>query len=81
MEERKKNPMKQLAMQLAHAIDDQKRIMEEDLREHQIQEIRAYHSQVIDEIWKKGYDIQTMLSLADEYKTLSWDDYIEWVFN
>lgn len=81
MEERKKNPMKQLAMQLAHAIDDQKRIMEEDLQEHQIQEIRAYHTYVIDEIWKAGYDIQTMLFLADEYKTLSWDNYIEWVFS
>lgn len=80
-ETRQKNPMKELAIHLAHAMDDQQRIYDEDLREHEIIEIRQYLSQINSEIIKKGFDVQTMLYLADQYKTLSWADYREWVYN
>lgn len=80
MEEREKNPMKELAIHLAHSMDDQKRLWDEPLREHEIEEIRACHSQITNEIWKKGYDIGTMLHLAEEYKTLTWELYRDWVY-
>lgn len=81
MQERKKNPMKELAIHLAHAMDDQQRIYNEDLREHEIKEIRQYLSEINNKIIRNGYDVETMLHLADQYKTLKWAEYREWVYN
>jgi hypothetical protein len=80
LEERKKNPMKELAILLAHAMDIQERALDQDLREHEIQENRAYLTLVNNEIHKKGYDVQMMLHLAEQYKALTWAEWKEWVY-
>lgn len=80
MEERKKNPMKELAILLAHAMDDQKRVLDENLREHQVEEIRQFLTQVYNEIHKKGYDVQTMIDYSNQYKALTWAEWKEWVY-
>jgi hypothetical protein len=80
VEERQKNPMKQLAMHLAHSMEDQKRIGVEFLPEWKREEIREYHKYISDEIFKNGYNIHTMLDLAEEYKTLSWKEYKDWMY-
>jgi hypothetical protein len=79
MEERKKNPMKELAMQLAHSMDDQKRIWNDNLPEWKREEIRETHTYICNEICKKGYNVEMMLRLAEQYKTLKMTEYVEWV--
>jgi hypothetical protein len=71
--------MKQLAMHLAHSMEDQKRVWEENLPEWKREEIREYHKYISNEIMQKGYNIEMLLYLAEQYKTLKWDEYIEWV--
>jgi len=61
-------------------MEDQRRAFEENLNEWQREEIREYHKHLSDEIIKHGYDIGTMLDLAEQYKTLKWNQYIEWVY-
>jgi hypothetical protein len=78
MEERKKNPKKQLAMHLAHIMDEQKRIHE--MTEWDREGVREAHREITNEILKNGYDISTILYYAEEYKTLSIKDYYEWVY-
>jgi hypothetical protein len=80
VEERQKNPMKQLAMQLAHSMDDQIRIRNEDVAPWVREEIRETHYWISNEIIKRGYNISTMLALAEEYKTLKWGEYSEWMY-
>lgn len=73
------NPMKYMAMHLAHAKSDQERLNEISLPEGQQSKIRAHLTDVIDEICKRNYDIQTILQLAEEYKKLSLEEWLEWV--
>lgn len=80
MEERKKNPMKQLAMYLAHQMDDEKRIYDENLHPRKEEEIREAGKELRDEIYKSGYNIGTLLHYADEYKNLNWADYHDWAY-
>jgi hypothetical protein len=79
-EERKKNPVKQLAMHLAHQMDREKTMHDELLPQWKLDEIRAEGKYLRDEMWKKGYDVHAVLAYAEEYKTLSWADYREWVY-
>lgn len=78
MEERIKNPQKQIAMQLAHIMDDQKRMYK--MNDWDKEGVREAHKQITNEILKKGYNISTILYYAEEYKTLSMKDYLEWVY-
>lgn len=80
MEERKKNPIKQFAMHMAHQMDYERRMHEEFFPPYKIEEIRESGKYLRDEMWKKGYDVHTVLALAEEYKTLSIADYREWVY-
>lgn len=79
-DERKKNPVKELAMHLAHQMDDEKRIREEFLPPWKEEEIRENGKYLRDVMWKKGYDVHSILAYAEEYKTLSFSDYREWVY-
>ena len=74
--ERKPNPMKQLAMQLAHSMDDQERSHE--MTDWDRKGVRECHNQICNEILKQGFNIDTIMRYAKEYKTLSMKDYIEW---
>ena len=79
-QERQKNPIKRLAMHLAHQMDDEKRIYDEDLHPWKEQEIRQAGKELRDEIYKSGYDINMLLHYAEQYKTLSWAEYHEWQY-
>lgn len=81
-EKREKNILKEYAIQLAHQMDDEKRIHEEFLPPWKEEEIRAYGKYLRDDIFKKGLasQITTILHYAEEYKTLSWADYKDWVY-
>ena len=50
MEERKKNPVKQIAMYLAHQMDDEQSIREGSVSSERAKEIRACGNQLRDEI-------------------------------
>ena len=80
MTERQKNPIKQIAMHLAHQMDDEKRMWDENLPPWKEEEIRTYGKYLRDEIFHKGYDVQTVLYYAEQYKTLSWSEYKEWLY-
>ena len=81
-ETRKENPLKRFAIQLAHQMDDEKKIREEFLPPWKEEEIRECGRYLRDEIFKKGYasQIGTIIHYAEEYKTLSIADYREWRF-
>lgn len=79
-QKRQKNPMKELAVHLAHSMDDQRRMREEFLQPWKEEEIRQYGKQVSDEIVRKGYDVSTMLYYAEKYKTLTFLEYREWIY-
>jgi hypothetical protein len=79
MEYSVRNPLKDMAMHLAHAKSDQKRLNEVTLPEGQVAAIRAHLTDVIDEICKRDYDIQTILRLAEEYEKLSLEEWLEWI--
>lgn len=76
--EKVENPMKKVARQLAHIMDDQKKIHE--MNEWDREGVREALKEIQDEILKKGYDIHTVMFLAEEYKTLSIKDYYEWKY-
>jgi hypothetical protein len=80
VEERKKNPIKELACHLAHQMDDEKRIHDEFLPPWKEEEIRQNGKFLRDEIWRKGYNIMKVLHYAEQYKTLSWAEYREWLY-
>ncbi len=75
-EERKENPMKRIAINLAHQMDTERNIHK--YNDWDKEGIRQYGKEIRDEIWKKGYDVTTILHYAEEYKTLSMKDYMEW---
>jgi hypothetical protein len=77
MTERKENPMKKAAISLVHMMDYQKKSHEMNDFEREIFR-EEYNEFVMKEIVKKGYDIQMLLMLGEEYKTLSMKDYMEW---
>lgn len=77
-EEKVENPMKRLAINLAHAMSDERRMNWESMPEWKMNEIKAYGKEIRDEIWRNGYDITTILHYAEEYKKLSMKDYLEW---
>jgi hypothetical protein len=81
-ETRKENPLKRYAMHLAHQMDDEKRIREDFLPPWKEEEIRECGRYLRDEIFKKGYasQITTILHYAEEYKTLSFTDYKDWLY-
>lgn len=78
--EKMKNPIKQLAVHLAHQMDDEKDIFEEFKTDWQIEEIRESGRQLRSEIFKKGYSIDLILAYIEEYKTLSLFEYREWIY-
>lgn len=78
MEQRKENPIKKIAMHMAHLMDDQKRIYE--MTEWEREGVREALTELNNEILKKGYDIMTIMHYAEEYKTLSMKDYFEWKY-
>ena len=78
--ERVKNPVKQMAIHLAHQMDDERSMFDENLPPWKEEEIRECGRQLRTEIFQKGYDINELLFLAEEYKTLSWDDYYDWLY-
>jgi hypothetical protein len=81
-ETREKNPLKLFAFYLAHQMDDEKRMRHEFMPEWQMDEIKEAGKQLRDDIFKEGYagQIHTILHYAEEYKTLSWDKYQEWMY-
>ena len=77
-EEKIENPMKRIAMNLAHQMNDEKKIHYISMPQWKMDEIKAYGKEIRDEIWTNGYDIFTILHYVDEYKKLSMKDYLEW---
>ena len=80
VEERPKNPVKQLAVHFAHQMDSENRMYEENLAPWQVEEIKASGSELRNELWKKGYDVDLVLHYAEEYKTLSMLEYRNWIY-
>lgn len=80
-ETKQKNPKKELAVTLAHMLLDQERLYNEDLPPWREEEIREYCSEVRNMIWKSGYNFDELMFLAEEYKTLSFINYREWIYN
>lgn len=76
---KEENPMKFYAMMLAHQMDDEKRIREDFLPPWKEEEIRECGKQLRDEIWRKGLEIGSLMYYAQEYKTLSFAEYAQWV--
>ena len=70
--------MKRIAMNLAHQMNDEKKIHYISMPQWKMDEIKAYGKEIRDEIWANGYDIFTILHYVDEYKKLSMKDYLEW---
>lgn len=79
MTERQLNPIKQMAIDLAHQMDDERKCREEFVPQYKQEEIRECGKYLRDQIWKKGYDINQLLFLAEQYKTLKMSEYMEWV--
>lgn len=79
---RKENPLKRYAIQLAHQMDDEKRIREDFLPPWQEEEIRECGKQLREEIFQKGFasQIHNIMYFAEEYKTLSIARYREWKY-
>ena len=77
-EEKIENPIKRIACHLAHQMDDERRMYFISMPPWKMDEIKACGKELRDEIWRKGYDIQTVLHYAEEYKKLSMKDYMEW---
>lgn len=75
-----KNPIKQLAVHLAHQMDEEKDIFEEFKTDWQIEEIRENGKRLRNEIFQKGYSIDLILAYIEEYKTLSFIEYREWLY-
>jgi hypothetical protein len=78
-EERKENPMKRTAINLVNMMDYQKNSYEMNDFERQLFK-EEYNEFIMNEVIKKGYDVQTLLMLGEEYKTLSIKDYMEWKY-
>ena len=76
---KEKNPIKFYACMLAHQMDDEKRIDWEALPPWKVEEIRECGTQLRDEIWRKGLEINSLMFLAEEYKTLKMSEYAEWI--
>jgi hypothetical protein len=79
MDLKEKNPMKFYAMMLAHQMADEKRIYDEFLPPYKVEEIRECGKELRDEIWRKGLEIGSLMYYAEEYKTLSFAKYKEWI--
>lgn len=78
MKEQKKNSMKQMAVELAHIMDDSQRY--EEMTDCQQEEHRATQREINSQILENGYNINTLLYLAQEYKTLSIEEYFQWIY-
>lgn len=76
---KEKNPMKFYAMMLAHQMDDEKSIYEDCLPPWKEEEIRECGTQLRKEILQKGLEIGSLMFYAEEYKTLSFLKYKEWI--
>jgi hypothetical protein len=79
--EKTENPIKRIAVALAHQMDDEKRLREEFLPPWKEEEIRICGRELRDEIWKKGFNIETVLYLSEQYKTLGFAEYKEWMYS
>lgn len=75
-----KNPLKRMAVHLAHQMDDEREMREGFLPPWKEEEIRANGKYLREEIWRMGYDVSALLYYAEEYKTLSWDKYQDWLY-
>lgn len=75
-ENRVENPIKRAAITLAHLMADEEREMNDWDREDN----RKALVQLNNEIVQKGYDIGTVFHYAEEYKSLSMAEYMEWRF-
>ena len=69
-----------MAKLLAHQMDDENEMREGFFPPWKEEEIRESGKQLRNEIFQKRYDINELLLLAEEYKTLSWDKYREWIY-
>lgn len=81
MQERKKeNPLKRIAINLHHQMEDEKKMHYISMPQWKMDEIKSYGKEIRDEIWAKGFDIFTILEYVDEYKKLSMKEYVEWKY-
>lgn len=77
---REKNPIKEVAMQLAHQMEREAEIKEGFLSPRLEEEIIEYGNRLRNDIIKKGFNIDMLLHYAEEYKSLTWDNYFEWLY-
>lgn len=76
-----KNPVKEMACHLAHQMDREKEINEiPGFCPRQAEWIILDGKVLTKEISKKGYNIFDLLAYADEYKTLGFKEYFEWIY-
>jgi hypothetical protein len=75
-QKKEKNPVKQLAVRLSHQMDGER----ETLSPSQREELKEYGNQLREEIFKRKYSINQIMHYADEYKSLSVEDYLKWIY-
>jgi hypothetical protein len=81
LEERKRNPIKECAMNLAHQINREKELDEyihPNPRHAEI--VREEGRYIRNEILKNGYGIIMILRYMEEYKSLGFKEYFEWIY-
>lgn len=80
-EERKRNPIKECAMNLAHQITREKELNEFSHPNPRHAEIVREEGRYIrNEIIKNGYNIAIILGYMEEYKKLGFEEYFEWIY-
>lgn len=80
-EGKERNPIKEIATHLAHQMDREKALYEnENYYPREIELVREEGNYLRNEIIRKGYNVSTVLHYAEEYKTLGFKEYFEWIY-
>jgi hypothetical protein len=78
---KKANPIKMMAIHLAHQMDRENEMYETPKLDWEIEEIKENGRELRNDIVRKGYDIGTLLYFVGQYKTINFKEYQEWLYN
>jgi hypothetical protein len=80
-QERKKNKWKVYAVYLAHQIEDELRILHEDLEEWKEQEIKENGERLQKEMIEQGLasQIGIIMYYAEQYRKIPFNEYHKWI--
>jgi hypothetical protein len=77
---KKKNPEKKMAMDLVAMMDYSQKLKDDFAPDYKREMFKAEFDEFRMEIVRKGYNINRLLYLGEEYKTLSFEDYYRWIY-